>query len=209
MEGSAAPDESATPITARLRDGSAAGTWKLDPSRSSVEFAVKHFWGMTTVKGVLTRFEGQATVETSGGISGTMTIDADSVDTKNAKRDAHLRSADFFDVANHPTITFSSRDVTPQVDDRFRVTGDLTAAGQTHPAEFGVRITPLTRDRATAEGEITMDRPVRNDLEPDEDRLANGGRDRARGAREGAARTSVTTGGSPRGSSRCGAVRPG
>jgi len=147
-----------TPVAVRLRDGSMAGVWELDPRRSSVEFHVKHFWGLITVRGHFTKFQGAATIDRSGAISGTMRIDAASVDTKQPKRDAHLGSADFFDADNHPSITFQTRDVSPRGDDQVWVAGDLTAAGRTRPIEFETRVTAATAERLTARAEITIDR---------------------------------------------------
>ncbi len=147
-----------TPLAARLRDGSASGVWELDPRRSSVEFRVKHFWGMVTVRGQFTSFQGAATIDPSGVISGTMRIDAASVESRQARRDAHLRSADFFHADDHPTISFQTRQVSPRDDDRVRVVGDLTAAGRTRPIEFEARVTDATADRLRAVAEITIDR---------------------------------------------------
>jgi polyisoprenoid-binding protein YceI len=142
----------------RLRDGSATGSWVLDTARSGVRFRVKHFWGMVTVRGHFTRFEGEATVHPTGAIRGEMRIDASSVDTKNSRRDAHVRSAEFFDAENHPFITFSTRDVIAQDEDRLRVVGDLAAAGRTGAIEFEARVIDSTDERVVAEAEITMDR---------------------------------------------------
>ncbi len=94
----------------------ATSTWTIDPAHTVVEFSVRHLM-ITTVKG---RF---------GAVSGTL-IDAGSIDTREDKRDAHLRSADFFDVENHPKLTFVSRRV-ERSGDRLKVTGDLTIRGTT------------------------------------------------------------------------------
>ena len=89
------PTTSPTPVSEL-----ATGTWRLDPSRSSVEFNVRHFYGLMTVKGHFDRYEG--TLDLGHDPAVQLTIDADSLDTKNAKRDAHLRSPDFFDIEHHP-----------------------------------------------------------------------------------------------------------
>ncbi len=110
----------------------AKSTWQIDPAHTGVEFAVRHMM-ISTVKG---RF---------GDVSGTIVLDEDdiagssveveigvaSIDTRQEQRDDHLRSADFFDVENHPKITFRSRRVEPQGDGKFRVIGDLTIRGVT------------------------------------------------------------------------------
>src|SRR5271170_3419766 len=80
----------------------APGTWSLDPAGSTVDFHVKHFWGVITVHGHFDQIDGQGTVDEAGGISGELRIGAVSLSTKNAKRDQHLRSAEFFDAEHHP-----------------------------------------------------------------------------------------------------------
>jgi polyisoprenoid-binding protein YceI len=105
----------------------ASGTaWRIDPSHSHVEFSVKHLM-IARVKG---RFAGVAgTVRLEPGLAGSsveVVIDASSIDTRDQRRDAHLRSADFFDVETFPELTFRSRQVTPLGTGDFRVVGDLT-----------------------------------------------------------------------------------
>src|ERR1700682_267805 len=92
-------------VQAFLKD--AIGRWSLDPAGSSVQFYVKHFWGVVTVHGSFETLEGEGKVDPDGGVSGHLTIDAKSLNTKNRKRDKHLRSADFFDVEHHPTVTIT------------------------------------------------------------------------------------------------------
>jgi len=83
-----------------------ATSWRLDPARSNVQFEVPHFWGLMTVKGSFSAYEGILALGDTPSVS--LTIDAASVDTGQAKRDQHLRSRDFFNVEHHPTITFTS-----------------------------------------------------------------------------------------------------
>jgi polyisoprenoid-binding protein YceI len=85
-----------------------AGTWSVDPVHSSVEFQVRNM-GIVWVKGVFTDFKG--TVESTGepgGVRASGTVEVASVDTRSEQRDQHLRGAEFFDVENHPQITFES-----------------------------------------------------------------------------------------------------
>jgi polyisoprenoid-binding protein YceI len=103
------------------------GTWRLDPEHSSVEFHVRHFYGLIKVKGRFTRYEGTVNLGSYPAIE--LTIDADSLDTKHEKRDAHLRSADFFDVEHHPQVRFVSDGAT-LAGDTLNVTGQLHAAGR-------------------------------------------------------------------------------
>jgi polyisoprenoid-binding protein YceI len=113
-------------------------TWKIDPSHSSVEFAVRHM-AISTVRGRFRSVSG--TIES--GDDGTLervqaTIDARSVDTGEPQRDAHLRSADFFDAETHPFLTFRSTTVRAQAGGRYEITGDLTIRGQTRPVTLQV-----------------------------------------------------------------------
>jgi polyisoprenoid-binding protein YceI len=75
--------------------------WTADPTRTTIEFEVEHFWGLHTVRGRFGRLDGVYVLGTAGPEI-ELTIDAESVDTGNSARDRHLRSADFFDVDEHP-----------------------------------------------------------------------------------------------------------
>lgn len=104
--------------------------WEIDPSHTSVEFAVKHMM-FTTVRGRFKQFRGKIQVDEQSPdrSSVEVEIDAASIDTGVADRDAHLRSADFLDVEKHPKLTFRSTLVEGAMKkdgDRFRVVGDLT-----------------------------------------------------------------------------------
>ncbi len=136
--------------------------WKIDPSHSVIEFAVKHMM-FATVKGRFATFEGEIVISpddpTEGDVN--LTIDADSIDTRDAKRDEHLRSTDFFGVGDYPTITFHSTRVEHEAGPGFRVHGDLTMRGVTRPvildAEFnGSGVNPWGQTVASwsANGEI-------------------------------------------------------
>jgi polyisoprenoid-binding protein YceI len=122
------PTTSPTPVSEL-----ATGTWRLDPSRSSVEFNVRHFYGLMTVKGHFDRYEG--TLDLGHDPAVQLTIDADSLDTKNAKRDAHLRSPGFFDVEHHPQVRFLS-DSAVLDGNTLKVRGQLHAAGKHVPLEL-------------------------------------------------------------------------
>ena len=107
--------------------------WRLDPTRSSVEFHVRHFYGLVTVKGRFERFEGTLDLRSQPAVQ--LTIDADSLDTKLKRRDKHLRSADFFDVEHYPRVQFIS-DRAALDGDQLKVHGQLHAAGKTIPLEL-------------------------------------------------------------------------
>ncbi len=106
------------------------GRWRLDPSHSSIEFRVPNFYGLQHVDGRFERFEGTMDLHTVPAID--LTIDADSLSTRNTQRDKHLRSSDFFDVEHHPQVRFvsDSADLDGEV---LIVRGRLTAAGTSVP----------------------------------------------------------------------------
>ncbi len=106
--------------------------WQIDGAHSAANFSVRHLM-VSTVRGQLGRISG--TVQYDGkdvrSIKADVTIDVNGINTQEPKRDAHLRSADFFDAANHPTITFRSKRVEPAADGGFKLVGDLTIRGTT------------------------------------------------------------------------------
>ena len=100
--------------------------WNIDPAHSSVGFSARHL-GLSKVRGLFTRFAGEVEGDPSDltTASGRFEVEMDSVDTGSPDRDAHLKSADFFDVEKYPKMTFVSRSITKNGDD-YKVTGDLT-----------------------------------------------------------------------------------
>lgn len=123
-------------------------TWQIDPVHSTATFAVRHMM-VTTVRGTFQKLAG--TVQFDGKDVGTIvaqaTIDVASIDTREPKRDDHLRSADFFDAASFPTITFASKRVEPRGAGRFALVGDLTIKGVTREVTLDVEgPTPEIKD---------------------------------------------------------------
>ena len=116
-----------------------AGTWNVDPSHSTIGFAVKHM-GIATVRGAFTEFEGSLVVGDDGVATASGTVKATSVDTKEPARDEHLRSADFFDAETHADIAFTSTAIEPTGDDTFEITGDLTLHGITKPVTLKAEV---------------------------------------------------------------------
>ena len=115
----------------------AVRTWTIDAAHTTVEFAVKHMM-FTTVRGRFKTFGGTITIDEANPDRSKVevNIDASSIDTGVTDRDAHLRSADFLDVATHPQITFRSTKVEGahrQAGDRFKVTGELSIRGKSIP----------------------------------------------------------------------------
>ena len=126
--------ETGTASATLSTEAPARTVWTIDPSHSVVEFAVKHMM-FATVKGRFAAFAGEVVTHpedpTEGEVS--VTIDADSVDTRDAKRDEHLRSTDFFGVGDHPQIVFKSTRVEHEAGPGFKVHGELTMKGITRP----------------------------------------------------------------------------
>src|SRR4029079_5813350 len=106
--------------------------WNIDPVHSNVEFAVRHLM-ISTVKGRFGDVKGTVELDLANPAAARLdvTIGVESVDTRNADRDAHLRSADFFDAVNFPAMRYVSRNVKVLPDGTFRVLGDLTIRGTT------------------------------------------------------------------------------
>jgi len=117
----------------------AQSTWTIDGSHSDVSFNVSHLV-VSEVTGKFKKFEGEVKAKSDDFTDAeiTFTIDAASINTEDEKRDGHLRSADFFDVANYPTITFKSKSFKKVVGNNYKLVGDLTMHGVTKPVELDV-----------------------------------------------------------------------
>jgi polyisoprenoid-binding protein YceI len=142
-----------------------AATWEIDPAHTSVQFSVRHMM-ISNVRGELRKVAGTVQVDDKDPTHSTIeaTIDAASVDTREAKRDEHLRSADFLDVEHFPTITFKSKKITKAGTGRYKVVGDLTLHGVTREVTLDVHgpTAPMTDPRGTvragAEATARIDR---------------------------------------------------
>jgi polyisoprenoid-binding protein YceI len=121
----------------------APSSWTIDATHSQVGFAVKHLV-ISNVRGEFGAYRGRVLLDESDVTRSTVdaTIDVNSIDTKVADRDAHLESADFFDAAKYPTITFKSTKVARAGKARLEVTGDLSLRGVTKPVVLDVATTP-------------------------------------------------------------------
>jgi polyisoprenoid-binding protein YceI len=146
-----------SPAAQMLRDGQAAGSWTLDASRSQIRLKSRSMWGLAPVKGVFRQVSGTGTVSPSGEVTGTITVAARSIDTKNKKRDEHLRSADFFDAASHPDITFTVDQVRPS-GNGVTVTGQLAVRGRTRPASFDAQLSGFDGGEVWLDGELLVNR---------------------------------------------------
>jgi polyisoprenoid-binding protein YceI len=142
----------------------ATGTYTIDPAHSRIGFVARHAM-VTKVRGSFNEFEGSGyfDAENPTNSHAELTIQAASIDTRNADRDGHLRSNDFFDMETYPQITFSSTGVEHVDSDHFRVTGDLTIKGVTKPVTVdfeytGYAVDPFGNHRVGFEGSTTVNR---------------------------------------------------
>jgi polyisoprenoid-binding protein YceI len=131
-----------TTIDLQRQEAPALERWHLEPDSASVEFAVKTFWGLSTVRGRFTRCSGSYEVGPHGPKI-ELAVDAGSIDTGNRRRDTHLRSADFFAVADHPEVRFVSTHVHDTGDGTLYGTGRIAAAGETAPLAFAATVRPF------------------------------------------------------------------
>lgn len=125
-----------------------AATWQIDPSHANIEFKVKHLM-VAYVKGVFAKVEGTIEADDADLSKArvSVTIDTASINTNNAKRDEHLRSPDFFDVANFPAMTFVSKQIVAGGGTVSQVIGDLTIRGVTREVTLEVaELTPAIKD---------------------------------------------------------------
>jgi polyisoprenoid-binding protein YceI len=128
-----------TSSTAVQIPGYVVGTWDIDATHSTVGFSVRHMM-VSKVRGYFREFSGEiVTAEDPSQSSVTATIDLGSIDTRQEQRDAHIRSADFFDVENHPQMTFRSTAVRTDGAD-WTVEGDLTIKGITKPVALALEL---------------------------------------------------------------------
>ncbi|HUD38443.1 MAG TPA: YceI family protein [Streptosporangiaceae bacterium] len=137
-----------------------AGTWEIDAVHSHVGFVARHLM-VSKVRGSFTKFEGEIiTAENPLESSATATIDMTSLSTGNEQRDGDVKGENFLDAANHPTMTFRSTGVRAD-GDNYKLDGDLTIKGITHPLELNVELNGFgpdpyggTRAGFSATGEI-------------------------------------------------------
>jgi polyisoprenoid-binding protein YceI len=132
------------------------GRWRLASDSSTAEFRVRTLWGLQTVRGRFDRLDGALETDADGRRWMRLDIDAASLDTGNRRRDAHLRSADFFHADSHPEVRFRSMEVDEAGPDRLRVTGELSAAGECVPLELEPTVR-ATGDELEIEAEATVD----------------------------------------------------
>jgi len=127
-----------------------AGTWTLDPHRTTIEFHTKAMW-VLTVDGTLRVTEGSGTVDGDGRVNGHLVIDSSSIDTKNKRRDKHLRGADFFEVQKYPNIGFDVTGAGLGAPGQGTVKGNLSIRGVSRPVVFQAAL------RMDSDGALVLD----------------------------------------------------
>lgn len=139
-------------------------TYAIDPSHSRLGFTVRHM-GFSKVRGSFEDFEGTVRMASDdlATLEAEATVQTQSITTNEEDRDEHLRSADFFEVESHPTITFESTDVRDVSDSSFTLVGDLTIRGETKPVELegeflGQGTDPWGGTRVAFEAQTTINR---------------------------------------------------
>lgn len=140
-----------------------SGTYSIDPAHSEIGFTARHAM-VTKVRGAFNEFTGTArTEEGLANASIGVTIDVASIDTRNSQRDEHLRTGEFFDVSNYPTMRFTSTDVSARGNDGLTVVGDLTIKDQTRQVSIDFDVTgdvqdPWGNTRVGFEGSTVINR---------------------------------------------------
>ncbi|HRO69048.1 MAG TPA: YceI family protein [Chitinophagaceae bacterium] len=122
-------------------------TWIIDTAHTEIGFKVKHLV-ISTVSGKFTKFEGKLEGDPADLTNAqiTFTADIDSITTGNEQRDGHLKSADFFDAASHPKLSFKSTAIVGKGDNEYKVTGDLTIRNTTKPITLNVEFGGVQND---------------------------------------------------------------
>ncbi len=143
---------------------SATGTYAIDPTHSRIGFVARHAM-VTKVRGSFNEFTGTGYFDAENPADShlELTVEAASIDTRNADRDGHLRSNDFFDMETYPQITFASTAVEKVDDTTYRVTGDLTIKGVTRPVTVdfdyeGTAVDPFGNHRLGLDGRVVINR---------------------------------------------------
>jgi polyisoprenoid-binding protein YceI len=137
---------------------STTGDWVLDPAGSTAGFSGKAFWGVAPVHGTFGPVSGSGTVGEDGAVSGQIVIDVTSLNSKNKRRDDHLRSADFFNAEKYPNITVT---VTSAARDgsSLAVKGTISAAGGNPvPVEFTAQVVSADADAVVLTAALPMSR---------------------------------------------------
>lgn len=147
-----------TTLETLLSDPDTVGTWTLVPDRSEITFKIRSMWGLIPVKGSFTEFSGEGRLTDEGAVSGRIDISVASLDTGIARRDKHLRSADFFDVERFGQITVVVNALHPASGKSADLYTHFTIKGVTEPVPIPVTITALDDGPVRISGQTQIDR---------------------------------------------------
>src|SRR5512132_1873373 len=143
-------------VAALLALPAAASTWKIDPAHSVATFSVRHMM-VSNVRGEFGKMSGVVQQDdkdlTKSSVE--VTVDTTTINTREPKRDAHLKSPDFFDAEKYPTMTFKSTRITKVDESHLKVAGNLTLHGVTKPVVFDAEMTPETPAMGKTVGGVT------------------------------------------------------
>ena len=144
-------------LRAHLSDGTLVGTWKLDPKRSTVQLLNRSMGGLIRAKGTFTQLSGDGVIAPNGDVTGRLILEAASIDTKNKKRDDHLRSADFFNVDASPHLEFTVEQLNWSREE-LALKGALQIRDVVRPLEVPITITMPGDGVVQLECDIVIDR---------------------------------------------------
>ncbi len=144
-------------LKAQLSNGSLSGRWTLDSTRSSATLRSKSMWGLARIKGAFREIEGEGEVTTEGSVTGRVSLATASLDTKNKKRDVHLRSDDFFSSDTHPSIAFDLTGMEPS-GEGVTLSGTITVRGQTRSISVPATVTASGPEEIVLDAKVEVDR---------------------------------------------------
>jgi polyisoprenoid-binding protein YceI len=133
------------------------GTWRVDPEASEVTFSSRGMFGLVPVRGTFGVYEGELVLD-GRNVHGELRIQAATLNTNNKKRDTHLRSADFFHVTVHPTVTFSVIELVPSADGMLHLAGTLRIRDNELRIDTPVEARRLADDRLHLATKVSVDR---------------------------------------------------
>jgi polyisoprenoid-binding protein YceI len=148
---------SSTALQTQLASGTLTGNWVLDPQRSTAQLRARHMWGLAPVNGDFRALSGGGAVSPTGEVTGRFTIATATVDTKNAKRDDHLRGTDFLLSEKYPEITFSLDTLTP-ASRQATVSGTLTVRDTSRRISFPATVAVSSDTEAAFDATVEVDR---------------------------------------------------
>jgi polyisoprenoid-binding protein YceI len=151
------PVQHTTVLQTRLANGSLAGNWTLDPTRSTATLRARHMWGLAPVNGRFRVLTGDGTLSPSGEITGRIALATGSLDTKNAMRDAHLRGADFLLAEKYPEITFGLDTLVP-AELGVTISGTLTVRDTSRHISFPATVVLSGDGEAAFDAKVEVDR---------------------------------------------------